>query len=322
MRSFLDIPSFVEFLKKSSIQIRFSLVIGNFDGVHLGHRHLFSTILGGSSEDSVESCKKNIVCMTFIPHPILFFKKNTEGFLLRSYEQRGLFLEILGVKYLLELNFDEELSQMNGKDFFLEKIFPLKEWIDDIYVGSDFHFGHKRLSNGLNLKEWCEKNEIGCTLVQKHIYDGVEVSSSYIRKCLQSGDLEKVNFLLGAPFSIRGEVVHELGRGTQMGHPTANMKLSEERLVPPHGVYISQTFWKERSYPSITNIGCRPTFSGPYRVTVETHILNFNQMIYGEIIQIDLLKMIRPEMKFQSVDQLIVQIKEDLKHVLPYFKEK
>ena len=290
----------------------FGITLGNFDGFHLGH----SQFLKFMSQDCMELGLTPII-ITFKPHPRLVLE-NTKPFLITDYhEKRQLFLE-QGFRYLLELEFNKNLSVMNTTDFLNDYLFCLNN-IEKIYLGHDFSFG-KNKSTGPDLViKYCSENKKKYHFQGEYIFSGENVSSSRVRNLLAEGNIIEANELLGREFFMTGLVVKGYGRGKKIGIPTANLNFSPQKLIPKKGVYISIAEVGEREIYSITNIGVNPTFSNEQK-TVETHLFDFDSDLYGKEVKIRLLKRLRDEQDFKGVDELVLQIKKDIQEAKEYFK--
>ena len=280
------------------------LIIGNFDGVHIGHQSLFKAI----KQDCVKNNDKLIVA-TFIPHPavILF---NKDCFLINSYQERKELLFKEGVDAVKEFNFNRDFSTQSPSDFLKNHIiFHIRPKV--IYVGYDFTFGANRKGNYHFLKHYCELINVNVKLLTEFKSNNQTVSSSLIRNYIQNGDISKANHFLGRPFFITGRVKKGQGRGRAIKLPTANLDFDKNRLIPARGVYSTETEYAGKKYLSLTNIGHNPTFSKDEKISVETNILDFEENIYGEFIVIYFFEKIRDEKKFSSLDEFKKEIEID-----------
>lgn len=289
------------------------LTIGNFDGVHLGHQKLLKTLV----QTAHDLKTKSVVC-TFKPHPKVILMPNEPVHRLFDYKDQAEVMEKLHVDYLIEEKFSKDLSLMSAESY-------LENYIDRFYkpvhliVGYDFNFGNKRSGTTDFLQSFCRDKKWGLTVVSAEEKEGVIVSSSQIRKLLEHGDLRKAEEFLGRPYYLRGPVRVGYKRGRVLGVPTANLS-PEIEFTPRRGVYFTKVTYKNKVYPSITNIGLNPTFENkdPY-LKVETHIFNFDEDIYGEHISVELCHFHRDEIKFTSIDTLKVQIYKDMDLARNYF---
>lgn len=292
---------------------KIQVTIGNFDGVHVGHREFISRILKDCKENK---CK--FVVITFVPHPAQILRAQT-GFLLNTFAERRELLSQCGVDYLLEIDFTRDFSTLAPKEF-LEKFIFTFCGVKKIYLGHDFLFGANRSGNYKLAKELCEQKKVNLILQEEFRLDNHAISSSVVRSAIQSGEIEKASSLLGRSYFLVGRVIKGQGRGRQIGFPTANIEHRKELIMPSRGVYITQTIIHEMTYNSITNVGVNPTFNTGMEINIETHLLDFNRDIYGEEMQVCFLKKIRDEKKFSSVNDLVSQIELDTQSAKVFFK--
>ncbi len=289
------------------------LTVGNFDGVHLGHRRLIHELVNTARS---EGCPA-IVC-TFKPHPMEVIRPEQKIHRLFDYRDQAEVIADLGVDFLIEEKFTKGLSLMSAQDFldlYVVKYFKPKH----IVVGYDFSFGQNREGDFDFLKKYCDKNGIGITQVLPLEMHGQVVSSTAIRKLIEHGDMQKASEYLGRRYYLRGPVRAGKQRGRTLKAPTANIS-PDIAFEPRRGVYFSRVFLGNKAYFSITNIGVNPTFeSSDSNVKVETHIFNFNQDIYGQQIRVELDHFHRDEMKFSTVEMLKEQIAKDIEEAKKYY---
>lgn len=304
------------------LDLPLGITIGNFDGVHKGHQAVLSEVL--------KYCQKNklhFAVMTFVPHPRKILNPDHKAFLINSMEERREFMAAAGVDYLIEVDFSRDFSTTNACDFLQNSLFGSQTILSDIFLGHDFAFGAGKSGGHQLVLEFCQKLDPttnGGLTPKVHLMDerellGQAVNSSIIRKHLAMGEMEQVQNLLGRPFFRTGIVTKGQQRGTSLGFPTANINCDEDLIVPTAGVYIGKARHKGQVYQALTNIGQNPTFNDDGLIKIETHILNFNQNIYGEYLRVYLLKKIRNEIKFENPNQLKSQIEEDLAEAKTYF---
>lgn len=287
----------------SSYPAQAVVAIGNFDGVHLGHQMIIKT-----AQDLGKSLGIPITCYTFKPHPTMELKPLATLRLLMTYEEKRDTLAQYQVEFCVEEKFDAQFAGTTAHDFF-HQILKSRLHARAIVVGSDFSFGRKREGSIEVLKDFCEQSGITLSLVNPVIIGESPVSSSRIRAALADANLDLANSLLGRPFSYRAEIVHGDKRGRTIGFPTANMQCEEKFPLLP-GVYATSVFWRNKEYPSVTNIGTRPTFQST-GLKMETHILDQTFELYGEILEVRFHAPIRAEKKFSSIDELKQQIQAD-----------
>jgi riboflavin kinase/FMN adenylyltransferase len=288
--------------------------IGNFDGVHLGHQKLLRQAV-----HEAKTLALPVVVFTFYPHPVsvLYPERKTQKlFDLRDQREQ---LDRLGVTHLIEQEFTHNFAKLSASDF-LQFYLLEKLKVKTLVVGYDFFFGANRQGDIPFLQRLCADHGIKLVVVAAHQEDDGIVSSTRIRDQLKAGDLSTVYALLGRNYYLRGIVHHGDARGRSIGVPTANMTPTVD-FVPRRGVYITQTHLKGKSYQSITNIGINPTFHSENEPSIktETHLFDFNEDIYGQEIQVDLLQFVRDEKKFSGVQELLTQIHADIAQAKGYF---
>ena len=282
------------------------LTIGTFDGVHLGHQEIVRKLVTEAHAAGSEA-----VVFTFYPHPAVVIGKRQNPSYLTTPEERAELLGELGVDVVITFPFTPPVSEISAQDF----VSLLKSHIDmrHLMVGPDFALGHDRVGNIQYLTE--VGKEFGYTLstINPVEIEGQVVSSSRIRAALREGDIELVNKLLGRPYFVKGQVVPGDGRGHTIGIPTANLSMWLERALPKTGVYVSRGLINGKTYGAVTNIGTRPTFSSDHeRIQVETHLLDFDDQIYGLEIKLDFISHLRDERRFPGIDALVNQIQADI----------
>ncbi|MDX2099537.1 MAG: bifunctional riboflavin kinase/FAD synthetase [Leptolyngbyaceae cyanobacterium bins.59] len=296
-----------------------AVALGNFDGVHRGHRRVIEPVLA-QSHSGPESLKVTVV--TFDPHPREFFTGQTRP-LITPLPEKVLQLKRLGIEQLVLLPFNQELSDLSPREF-VEQVLLEQLQARHISVGSDFCFGYQRSGTAADLQKLAGEFGIQVTIVPLQLIQGERISSSAIREALDQGDLKRVNRLLGRPYSLTGEVVKGQQLGRTLGFPTANLKVSEEKLVPRSGVYcvrvsVSDSREPEANpspptspnlLPGVMNIGYRPTIEGVGR-TIEIHLLDWGGDLYGQTLTVLMEEFLRPEQKFASLEDLKAQIQVD-----------
>lgn len=295
-------------------ELDYAVTIGNFDGVHCGHQKVIRNI-----KDECENSNLKLVVVTFTPHPIQILNPK-EHYLINSYSERRELLAELGIDYLFEIEFNRDISLMPPKDFLDEFIFNAKAPAK-FYLGHDFAFGAQKKGNHSFVKKYCEDINTEVIVLCSFDVEGGKVSSTIVREALADGDVESVRKYLKRDYFIRGRVIKGAGRGRQIGIPTANLDLDRYRRYPKNGVYITKTKFGESTWYSVTNIGHNPTFTDGMRVFVETHILDFDNDIYGNEIEVSFIKRLRDEKKFDSVNDLIEQINLDVDKTREYFND-
>ena len=289
-----------------------AVTIGKFDGVHRGHRYLIDRLL---KESVGERCSSVVV--TFNPHPAAVLNPESPAMYLCPLEERVERLRDLGVDSVAVLSFTSQLAQLSARDF----LSLLTEELDLklLLVGPDFVLGRRREGDIERIREIGSELGFRVVVVPLLAEEDKKVGSAAIRSALATGDMETVTDLLGRPFSLSGPVVVGSRRGRTIGFPTANVGVSPDLVVPAHGVYVTRAHFKGSAYPSVTNIGVRPTFDDVPRLTVEAYLLDFKGDIYGQDMHLDLLHCLRLERKFDSAKELIVAIGRDVQATTDYF---
>jgi riboflavin kinase / FMN adenylyltransferase len=285
--------------------------IGNFDGLHRGHQAIVGTVLercratGGSS-----------LLITFEPHPLKVLAPERAPHMLTTRHQKLALIEATGLEFLLILAFTKELADVTAERFvtrYLAEGLGTRE----VYVGANFNFGRDRAGNAELLIRLCGELGIRAEQVPEVRYLDSPISSSRIRRAIQSGEVELARELLGRPYVVEGTVIHGESRGARLGFPTANLEARNE-LVPQDGVYVSEAVVDGVPHPAVTNIGGRPTFAGA-SYAVETHLLDVPGDLYGKALDIRFLARLRPELKFESPQALVAQVQKDVLRAREYF---
>lgn len=283
-----------------------AVAIGSFDGIHLGHRTVFNR--------TKEMARKMDVlagAMTFHPHPreILHPGRPFECLTPLPEKLRQMERERMDIAYVV--HFDRELAALSPRRFVEEVLIPLH--IEGVIVGFNYTFGHKASGKAEDLIRLSE-GRFAVDIVQPiHTNDEEVVSSTRIRTLLQRGDVQAAAKLLGRPYYIDGIVKHGAGRGKHLGFPTANIHLVEPYVVPQTGVYAVKVEREGRTYDGAMSIGYNPTFEQDRRVkSVEVYLIDFSEELYGERLSIYFLHFLRPEVKFDTVDELIHQMHRDV----------
>lgn len=285
----------------------FGLTIGNFDGVHLGHQELLHQI-----KTDCENQNYKFAVITFVPHPHQILQPEKKGFLINSYQQRRKYLEEIGVDLLVEIKFDRDFSTLSPESFLKTYIAPYPQ-IRKLYLGYDFAFGANKSGSHNIANELLQPLGIEVELQEVFQDNNGIVSSTLIREKLLEGEVVRASELLGRPFSLDGVVIKGEGRGKKIGYPTANIKVSEDQIIPAKGVYVTRTIYQGMTFNSVTNIGSNPTFNNSQSLNIETNLFDFNSDIYGEEIEVKFIQKIRDEKKFPTVNDLIKQISSDVK---------
>jgi riboflavin kinase/FMN adenylyltransferase len=282
------------------------LTIGNFDGLHLGHRAVINKLAARGKDLGLP-----VVVMIFEPQPLEYFLgKNAPSRLMRLREKVMQFLT-LPVDDLLILRFNQYLANWDAEQFIAD-ILIKKLNVRHLVVGDDFHFGKARRGNFAMLKERGEASGFQVEDTGSYQLDGLRVSSTLIRDALGAGDLDEAERLLGRCYSVCGRVAHGDKRGRTIGYPTANIRMFRKN-TPVVGVYaVTMTGIDGREFEGVANVGTRPTFDGGSKVILETHLFNFNKEIYGRYVEVHFKRKIRDEICFRSLEELKAQIVKDV----------
>lgn len=280
------------------------LTIGNFDGVHLGHREIFRRVV-----DKARELQGTAVVITFEPHPLHMLAPDKAPLRLNTPEEKIRLLTASCIDLLVVLKFDKKLAGMSAEAFVRELLVD-KLGVKHMIIGYDYAFGRNRQGNASFLEE--KSREYGFTLeVLKPVQVAQQVhSSTAIREILKNGRVADAVNVLGRNYTLDGVVVHGDGRGRKLGFPTANLS-TEKELLPCDGVYVVKVKWSDRYFDGVINIGRRPTFSGG-KTTLEIHLLGFQGDLYGERLRIYFVDRLRGEQKFASVDALQKAVLEDI----------
>lgn len=300
MHIFTSTASARSFLKKGS-----AIAIGNYDGVHFGHRAILKQLTTHAKAHKLRS-----VLLTFEPHPAKILAPASGLHLINTLEQKLELLSKTGIDVVIIQPFSKKFAQIKP-EFFFRNMVMKKLNAKFVIVGHDFTFGTKRQGTTETLEKLGHQYGIDVRLVDAQTHHGVLVSSSVIRNLIREGDISQANKLLTRSFFIDGTVVHGHHRGTTLGIHTANIKTNNE-LLPADGVYATFATLGKKKYASVTNIGLNPTFADD-KLSVECHILNFDKDIYKKSLRVFFEQRIRDEIRFASPRALVEQIEKDIK---------
>ena len=298
-----------------NIDEKLCLTIGNFDGIHKGHREIIRNLI-----QKTKISKSKSAILSFTPHPKIYFKKQN-NFMINSQLKKKEILESLGLDYLIDLHFNKKFTQLNHLEF-EDKILLGKLNAKKILIGRDFQYGNQRKGNIETLRIFCEKNNIQLNEIDL-IFDeqnNNKISSSKIRENLNLGNIELANKDLKRIFSISGKVIKGDQRGRSIGIPTANIEYPLNTIIIPYGVYAVETTIDGNTYFGIVNFGIRPTFNKEKPI-VEAYLFDFDNNIYDKNIELFFYKQIRQEKKFNGIKELLNQINLDIaeaKKILNY----
>ena len=294
------------FIKRKSFMNAARITIGSFDGIHLGHQKIVRNLVKGAKQAGESS-----IVITFFPHPAAYLRKINDPYYLSIPEEKDRILSNLGVDSILTLHFDHSISRLSPEDIIGTLYRQIK--FTCLLVGYDFRLGadgegdFKRLEGIGKAMGFCVRAE------SPQHHQSTLVSSSFIRSALIKGDLSTANTFLGYPYLITGTVVHGDGRGKHIGIPTANLSVWEKKILPAAGVYATYAIINKKRYTAVVSIGFRPTFYEEQgKQTIEAHILNFSDQVYGKQIKLQFILRLRQEVKYGLVNELLKQVQKDI----------
>lgn len=304
-------------LDQLKITSRTSVALGNFDGIHIGHREIMQNAIDVAAQKGLKS-----LCFTFSNHPFNFILRREDSDpdavkLICTEEEKIALIEDMGFDILVNVPFDERIMKMRAHDFFATVVVR-KLKASHVSVGFNYTYGARAEGKPDTLRQECADAGISLSIRDAVLCDGHVVSSTLIREKISRGDMESVCRYLGRPLSFSGIVEHGKRLGSTNGVPTANITLGSERMLPPNGVYFSRVLTEGREYKSVSNVGTKPTVSTEETEIVESSIFDFNGDLYGKKIVVFLDHYSRKEIKFDSIDALFSQIAEDCRNALEY----
>ena len=294
----------------SKISVPTAVTVGKFDGIHRGHNLLAKDIIS-KKQEGLSSC-----LITFTNSP-RFTLSDDESASLITNKERVFMLDNDGLDYLIECPFDKKLMETDPTQFvkFLVNNLNMKYMV----AGSDFTFGYKGAGNVELLRSLSKELGFELNVIEKIKKNNRDISSTYIREELMAGHIDSVNEMLGYDYFVWGEVVHGAHLGHTIGMPTINIMPEKDKLVPKFGVYVTTIDFDGRIYHGVTNVGTKPSVSDKKIVGIETHILDYNGDLYGRFVKVTFKSFLRPEMKFDSIDQLKEQMNKDKATAKDYF---
>lgn len=292
-----------------------AVTIGNFDGVHLGHRFIFENLVATARR---EGCKA--VAITFDPHPKRVLHPERRPFyLLTTVAEKAALIAALGVDVLILIPFTREYAQTTAEAFVRDVLWNRLR-VRRVLIGHDYTFGRAKEGNEAFLREAGRRLGFDVAVIGPVRVGETTVSSTTIRKALLAGEVRFAASLLGRPYNLRGEVVRGNGRGAGLGFPTANI-LPEKELLPPGGVYAVRALVEGRRHDGVLSIGCNPTFAGEAR-SVEVHLLDVTENLYGKTLDLLFIDRLRDEVRFATPAALIDQIGRDIRQAREILKER
>jgi len=291
---------------KTYEKLRPSVVtIGTFDGVHIGHKKIIERLLESANRDGLES-----IILTFFPHPRMVLQQDSGIKLINTIEERIQILEKTGLDSLVIHPFTQEFSRLTAGEYVQQMLIDCLD-IRHVIIGYDHRFGRNRNSNITDLASYGIQNDFTVEEISKQDIDDVAISSTKIREALLQGDVAKANTYLGYQFMLTGKVIKGKELGRKLNYPTANLHIAEDyKLVPKNGVYIVKSHIDGKTYFGMMNIGTNPTVNGTTQ-SIETHFFDADFNLYDKKIQIQMLKRIRDEKKFESIAELQDAMQQD-----------
>jgi riboflavin kinase/FMN adenylyltransferase len=280
------------------------LTIGSFDGIHRGHQYLIAQVIERASAIGAASA-----LITLHPHPKVVLRSTSRLQYISTLEERLDLLATLGLDYTVVFPFSLETSQIRAREFVQMLLDHLQ--MKEIVCGKDFALGYKREGTVEFLRALGVEKNFSVHVVEPKAFDGEIISSTRIRQLVAAGELDEATRLLGRYPSVRGRVIKGNQRGRQLGFPTANLAIAERRLIPADGIYAVRIKIGERWYGGAANIGVRPTFDNGARL-VEVFVLDFDDDLYDQFVEVQFIKRLREERKFENIAALIEQMKQDV----------
>ena len=305
-------------LEDLRIKERTAVALGNFDGIHLGHRRIMENALEGAKNRGLVP-----LCFTFSNHPFNFILGREADDpaavkLICSEEEKISIIEDMGFGILVNVPFDERIMKMRAHDFF-EEVLLGNLHAGCISVGFNYSYGARAEGKPGMLKAECAQAGIGCRIQDAVKVDGKVVSSTLIREMISEGNMERVSAYLGRPLSFGGRVGHGRKLGSANGCPTANIVPASDRMLPPDGVYFSRTFVDGKEYKSVSNLGVKPTIDDGVSIrSIETNLFGFDGDLYNRDISVSFDHFSRAEVRFGSKDELFAQIERDCENAMEY----
>jgi len=286
------------------------VTIGTYDGIHLGHQEILSRLIKSSKNKDLNS-----VVLTFFPHPRIILNKYNEVKMIDTLDEKIIHLNEIGIDSLIIHPFDRNFSLLSAnqfiKDFLVDKL-----KIKHIIIGYDHRFGKGREASVTDLKNYANDYDFTVEEIKAQEIEKITVSSTKIRNSINQGDIKTTEKYLGRYFNLTGKVVKGDGLGKKINYPTANIFIEETyKIIPKDGVYLVETIIKDKLFNGMMNIGHRPTI-GTKNKSIEVHLFNFNEDIYGQVISIKMISKIRDEKKFSSIQALKEQLVKDENYCL------
>ena len=300
--------------KLLNLNKKYFITVGTFDGVHLGHQKIITHLVKKAKQ---KNC--GTLLLTFDPHPRKVVQPSNAPMLLQTIEERSEILSKLGLEIIFVQPFTKAFSKLNAEEY-VKDILVNQLNVEHLLVGYNHRFGRNRTANIFDLKKLGKKYKFSVGEIQAHIVNKITVSSTKIRHAINNGNIKYANSLLGHTYKLKGIVMKGRQNGKKIGFPTANVKINErEKILPKNGVYAVKVNYNEMTNLAMMNIGTNPTFSGNY-ISNEVHLINWNGNLYKKEIEIFFIERIRDEKKFNSIQDLSIQLHNDKNYVLEKFK--
>ena len=291
------------------------VTIGTFDGVHVGHQKVLKNLVRQAKKKNAVS-----VLLTFFPHPRMVLHKRNSMNLLNTIEERTERIRACGIDVLIVQSFSKEFADQTALNF-VQKVLVEKLNISELFIGYDHQFGKDREGNFELLKELGQSYRFEVTKIAQKDIDDIAISSTKIRHALEAGNIATANTYLGYTYPLSGKVVKGENLGEKIGFPTANIEMSDPyKLIPKLGAYLVKTDIENKAYFGMMNIGYRPTVKGQNK-TIEVHLFNYDSTLYGKTLCVYVLKYLREEQKFDSIDALKEQLHADKQKSLSIIAE-
>ena len=291
------------------------VTFGKFDGIHRGHR-----LLVEKAREIADQYGLKVVLCTFDMYDWFKEKGIDNGGQITTTEERKIVCRSMGIDVLVEYPFDDNVASTKPETF-ISEIIKSKLNSSYVVVGNDWHFACNREGNADVLKAFETKYDYKAFVIDKLIDEDREISSTWIREEIKKGNMEKTEELLGYSYIVCGKVLHGNRIGRTIGFPTVNLYPPQDKLLPPYGVYASKVRCNGKEYYGVTNVGVKPTVTDDNKITVETYVIGLNEDVYDEYIEVDLCHFVRPEVKFNSLDELKNQLSKDISNTKKYFAE-
>tara|TARA_B100000161_G_C33502497_1_gene392393 strand:- start:46 stop:984 length:939 start_codon:yes stop_codon:yes gene_type:complete len=300
--------------KLLNLNKKYFITVGTFDGVHLGHKKIITHLVKKAKQ---KNC--GTLLLTFDPHPRKVVQPSNAPMLLQTIEERSEILSKLGLEIIFVQPFTKAFSKLNAEEY-VKDILVNQLNVEHLLVGYNHRFGKNRTANIFDLKKLGKKYKFSVGEIQAHIVNKITVSSTKIRHAINNGNIKYANSLLGHTYKLKGIVMKGRQNGKKIGFPTANVKINErEKILPKNGVYAVKVNYNEMTNLAMMNIGTNPTFSGNY-ISNEVHLINWDGNLYKKEIEIFFIERIRDEKKFNSIQDLSIQLQNDKNYVLKKFK--